>query len=229
MKWIQKSDEPQEILQWKQKFRNRQHRMADYSDLNDNLEIKGQLKASLLSEQGYICCYCSKRIGNENSHIEHFRPKGQPQYRGLSLDYTNLLASCQGFREREENCGHSKGNDFDEELLISPLDEDCETLFTFSNRGKIQAVDGNERAVYTIKTLQLDSPALNPAREEAMWASGAMNDIDEAECKKLLDLFTKVDENGRYVSFCDAIVYHLNKRLQELTSAELLKEETGDV
>lgn len=65
MKWIQKSDEPQEVLQWKQKFRNRHHRMADYSDLNDNLEIKGQLKASLLSEQGYICCYCSKRIGNE--------------------------------------------------------------------------------------------------------------------------------------------------------------------
>lgn len=83
-----------------------------------------------------------------------------------------MLASCQGYHDREENCGHSKDNAFNEELFVSPLEENCESLFEFSDRGKIKAVDGNERAGYTIELLNLDTEQLNAARTEAMWVSG---------------------------------------------------------
>lgn len=219
MKTIYKNDEPQEILQWKSKFKNKNGRVPRYSDLNEveNLPHKILLKNSLLSEQGHICCYCCKPIDTKNSHIEHIRPKERDEYRAISLEYENLLASCQGYHDREENCGHSKDNAFNEELFVSPLEENCESLFEFSNRGKMKAVDGNERAGYTIELLNLDTEQLNAARTEAMWVSGAMDELTEDECQKLLDKFQSVDERGRYAGFSDAIVYQLKKQLAYLT------------
>ena len=219
MKRINKNDEPQEILQWKSKFKNKNGRVPRYSDLNEveNLPHKIFLKNSLISEQGHICCYCCKPIDTKNSHIEHIRPKERNEYRAISLEYENLLASCQGYHDREENCGHSKDNAFNEELFVSPLEENCESLFEFSNRGKIKAVDGNERAGYTIELLNLDTEQLNAARTEAMWVSGAMDELTEDECRRLLDKFQSVDERGRYAGFSDAIVYQLKKQLAYLT------------
>ena len=219
MKRIYKNDEPQEILQWKSKFKNKDGRVPRYSDLNEveNLPHKIFLKNSLISEQGHICCYCCKPIDTKNSHIEHIRPKERNEYRAISLEYENLLASCQGYHDREENCGHSKDNAFNEELFVSPLEENCESLFEFSNRGKIKAVDGNERAGYTIELLNLDTEQLNAARTEAMWVSGAMDELTEDECRRLLDKFQSVDERGRYAGFSDAIVYQLKKQLAYLT------------
>ena len=219
MKTIYKNDEPQEILQWKSKFKNKNGRVPRYSDLNEveNLPHKIFLKNSLISEQGHICCYCCKPIDTKNSHIEHIRPKERNEYRAISLEYENLLASCQGYHDREETCGHSKDNAFNEELFVSPLEENCESLFEFSDRGKIKAVDGNERAGYTIELLNLDTEQLNAARTEAMWVSGAMDELTEDECQKLLDKFENVDERGRYAGFSDAIVYQLKKQLAYLT------------
>lgn len=219
MKRIYKNDEPQEILQWKSKFKNKNGRVPRYSDLNEveNLPHKIFLKNSLISEQGHICCYCCKPIDTKNSHIEHIRPKERDEYRAISLEYENLLASCQGYHDREENCGHSKDNAFNEELFVSPLEENCESLFEFSDRGKIKATDGNERAAYTIEILNLDTEQLNAARTEAMWVSGAMDELTEDECQKLLDKFQSVDERGRYSGFSDAIVYQLKKQLAYLT------------
>ena len=219
MKTIYKNDEPKEILQWKSKFKNKNGRVPRYSDLNEveNLPHKIFLKNSLISEQGHICCYCCKPIDTKNSHIEHIRPKERNEYRAISLEYENLLASCQGYHDREENCGHSKDNAFNEELFVSPLEENCESLFEFSDRGKIKAVDGNERAGYTIELLNLDTEQLNAARTEAMWVSGAMDELTEDECQKLLDKFENVDERGRYAGFSDAIVYQLKKQLAYLT------------
>lgn len=219
MKTIYKNDEPQEILQWKSKFKNKNGRVPRYSDLNEveNLPYKIFLKNSLISEQGHICCYCCKPIDTKNSHIEHIRPKERDEYRAISLEYENLLASCQGYHDREENCGHSKDNAFNEKLFVSPLEENCESLFEFSDRGKIKAADGNERAAYTIEILNLDTEQLNAARTEAMWVSGAMDELTEDECQRLLDKFQSVDERGRYVGFSDAIAYQLKKQLAYLT------------
>lgn len=216
MKQIQKNEEPQKIVDWKRKFKNIHGRKPQYADIDKDIEHKKVLKESLISEQGSICCYCCKRIGLTDSHIEHFRPKGSPLYGFLSLEYDNLMASCCGYKAQNENCGHSKGNEFDGNLLISPLEENCERSFEFSSRGKIKAVGGNERAKYTIDLLRLDTPMLNCAREAAMWESGAMEDITEERCLQLLDKYSSKDTYGQYAPFCDAIVYQLQKRLEHL-------------
>ena len=56
---------------------------------------KKKLREALLEDQGYICCYCGKRIkDDDNTRIEHLKPKSNHKH--LTFDYANLLASCQG-------------------------------------------------------------------------------------------------------------------------------------
>lgn len=61
----------------------------------------------ILKEQGFICCYCMQRIGFEEHErkmkfdslilkVEHYKPKGKPEYAHLQLDYYNLLGACLG-------------------------------------------------------------------------------------------------------------------------------------
>jgi uncharacterized protein (TIGR02646 family) len=114
MKQVKKQGEPASFRQW------REQANADwqpgYGDLQN--PQKAQLHQSLLTEQGWVCCYCGRRIEQQDSHIEHFRP--QERYPELALNYDNLHASC--IRETKPgaplHCGHAKSHDFDETMAI---------------------------------------------------------------------------------------------------------------
>lgn len=71
MKHIIKTAEPQEFSDWKAMANN------DWEPTYDNLSgiPKKAVKVALMSEQGYICCYCERRLTDGDSHIEHFRPQ----------------------------------------------------------------------------------------------------------------------------------------------------------
>lgn len=57
--------------------------------------INKELDESLLREQGFICCYCGKRIPENKVFVrEHFKDK--KDYRNSVFQYQNLLASCEG-------------------------------------------------------------------------------------------------------------------------------------
>ncbi len=63
--------------------------------LGVNSYSKGELKSSLVEDQGYICCYCGQRIESDyKTSIEHLNPKSK--YKAQTYDYANLLASCDG-------------------------------------------------------------------------------------------------------------------------------------
>lgn len=89
MKYIQKRQEPQFFSEWKaiQKPTGNYH----YKHLLN--PERAAVHISLLSEQGYICCYCCQRVDKTNSHIEHLDPQSKTDAE-LSVEYTNMLASC---------------------------------------------------------------------------------------------------------------------------------------
>lgn len=79
------------------------------AELWDLMIDKKPLKRSLLKEQGYVCCYCGRRIFNDhNTLIEHLEPKGGSLTNGTEeaelvnhpsrkvYDYQNIMASCMG-------------------------------------------------------------------------------------------------------------------------------------
>lgn len=114
MKFIEKKGKiPQELTTWKNYHSTNLYKLYcdakktgkevwEYLDNHEELDCsltniynKKKLKSSLLKDQGYICCYCGKRILDDfRTILEHLNPKSK--YKDKTYDYTNLLASCDG-------------------------------------------------------------------------------------------------------------------------------------
>ena len=185
----------------------------------NNYREKNDLRQSLLTEQGYICCYCMQRISINNMKIEHWKP--QTKYRELQLDYKNLLGACkggEGSSPQSQHCDTKKG---DEEITISPLDnhKNCEGLVKYRANGQIYSEDEtinneldkvlnlnmqtlvvNRREVITlvIKELQRNYPT-------GTWTAATLN----REIKK----WNEKKGDGKYRPYCQIVVHHLNKKL----------------
>ena len=214
MKYIKKGEEPESFKTWKALARTTPN--WGYSYLQN--PEKRELHEALIREQGYICCYCGMRIIRESSHIEHLKPQSLPDP-DLSVDYTNLLASCQREREPKKpiHCGVAKDDWYDENLMVSPLNPNCKDFFIYTDDGQILATDASEKnaaATKTIKQLRLDIPKLKAMREEVIKNLLVGLDVftlTEEEKQKLLQGFEQPDANGQYEEFCGAIAYILNQ------------------
>jgi uncharacterized protein (TIGR02646 family) len=214
MKYIKKDSncEPNCLAQFKS-LEN-----SEWQPTYDNLKNpeKKELHKYLLTEQGYICCYCGDRIQLDNSHIEHFCP--QESHPELQLDYRNLLASCLRQPDAGDplHCGVSKGNWHDRHLLVSPTIADCGEFFEYRDNGTIVPTkDANKQAAAaeTIERLKLDIPKLNTARKRSI--EGLLEgDLTIDEVDLLIDGFSSVDLEGKYTPFCQMLLYLLDRERQ---------------
>lgn len=168
---------------------------------------KDTLKKALLEEQGYICCYCGKRILLDcNTILEHLLPRSNPSYKHLELDYNNILASCDGGQGKRRNgnkqipeyCDSKKHNNV---IPISPLDPNCESYFYFDEEGKIypQTPDANA----TIRILGLDNSYLNHCRNAALEFYKELP--DDTNWDDELNLLHSLNTIGQYEEFCFVI------------------------
>lgn len=177
-----------------------------YAGLRD--PEKKEVKESLMKEQGHICCYCERRLIDEDSHIEHFNPQNNNAVN--PLDYSNMLCSCQDQLKKDEtrHCGVSKGNWFDENLLISPLDPDCERCFAYTFDGKIQPADkcDNAATTMTIEKLKLDIEKLNDSRKKAI-EPFLDDDLDGADLLKFVNGYLKKNSDNTFNEFWTTIDY----------------------
>jgi uncharacterized protein (TIGR02646 family) len=231
VKYIQKDPEPECFTAWKN--RENDDWKPTYSILRD--PDKREVWCSLIREQGHICCYCQSRITRPTSHIEHFRPQsGHPTH---GLDYGNLLASCNcgerhpGLSECDEppfedeteevaitlpkHCGQFKG-DWHEDPLVSPLDAECETYFSYGElTGKIRPSNDTAKthsASMTIERLELNSRGLTEQRKQAF--DVALQGIEtwtDADAERWIEGYEQRGDDGRFVPFCAAIISVLNK------------------
>lgn len=166
--------EPSEFTDWKNS-----NPMGTFKNLNATPE-KEILKKALIEEQKSLCCYCESLITANDSHIEHFKPKGGGQFPEEQLVYANLHASCikRPTGSTLEHCGHRKGNYFSANL-ISPLEQDCQNHFSYYLDGTIH--DRDARGKETIETLQLDSALLDAKRKSLILSFEELDDNDRIE------------------------------------------------
>ena len=181
MKHIVKDDEPLEFTEWKAG-----DKMAHRPNWNRvPPPIRTSIHQALMREQGSICCYCESSISGDDSHVEHFRPR--KRYGSLQLHYENLLCSCQreGAKGEPRHCGPLKGSWFNDELLISPLEEGCERRFRFTGNGdKFPRTVGDAGAETTIRRLGLDLRKIRDLRAAAI---DELRDLSEEEVGRLLE------------------------------------------
>jgi uncharacterized protein (TIGR02646 family) len=140
---------------------------------------KQDVQARLLEEQYHLCCYSEIRADLETLgyHIEHVQPKSR--YPERTFDYQNLAASAldsmndlQAFKAQtfEVFGGHSKGSEYDVNLFISCHQPGCNAFFAYLSDGRVVPAAGLpvgdiEKATYTIRLLNLNSPYLITRRQ----------------------------------------------------------------
>lgn len=215
MRWIRKGPEPESFRAWKAS--GTEDWSPTWEDLRDH--EKEQFRACLVAEQADLCCYCCCRIENDrrSCHIEHLKPRHRPQYRHLQLDYQNLLASCGSPLQPtpDRHCGASKGGWYEPDLLVSPLDPDCEQRFAFTAAGEIRpAMPGDHAAKTTIRQLSLQCRSLVARRRAAIdgWLAG-VEELGSSDLRRLLVAASTPDVAGRLTEFQPAIVHVLRNLL----------------
>jgi len=204
MKHIVKQSEPQSFTNWK--LLSNADWQPSYAILRN--PIKDDVKKALMREQGYICCYCERRLKDHDSHIEHFHP--QHDHDEEALDFANMLCSCQQRIEKGEprHCGNLKDDWFDEQLMVSPFDPECGKRFAFSGRGVIRAASEEDHgATETIRRLGLDSPKLNAMRGGAL-APFLDDEISSDEFVLFVRDYLRMDDEGMFGEFW-TMIQHL--------------------
>ena len=102
MRRIDKLNEPISLTQFK--INNLGLKYIDLANGNENVRI--DIRESCVNEQFFLCAYCCDRITATSSHNEHIIPQNSVLGENLTLDYNNIVASCQS----NNNCGHKKDN-----------------------------------------------------------------------------------------------------------------------
>ncbi|WP_254173024.1 retron system putative HNH endonuclease [Planktothrix pseudagardhii] len=209
MKQIIKITEPSCLLKY------RQTANATYEDYRP----KDPLKKALLTEQGYICCYCMKRISEDNMEIEHFTPQSvNPK---LQLDYHNLLGSCQGNRGKPQRIQHCNARKGDEKITLNPTDpqKNCENFIKYGSDGKIYADDTTINHELD-NILNLNNQTLKTNRKKVIETI-----IDELNkrfpgktwsqefLRKKINEWQNKNKKGQYNEYCQFVIYYLSKRL----------------
>ncbi|MEH2308130.1 retron system putative HNH endonuclease [Nostoc sp.] len=209
MKYIKKGAGPESFTVWK----NLANKDWQPSWENFSKPQKTDVHNSLLQEQGFICCYCGRRINTDDSHLEHLKPR--TTYPQLALEYTNILASCQKDTVPKEplHCGKEKDKWHDEHLFVSPLDINCAEFFRYTDDGQVLATNNLEKqlpAEITIDKLGLNINKLKDLRAKALEPIlEIINTITEEDRQDLILGFSETDFQGYYEEFCAAIIYLL--------------------
>ena len=211
MIYIQKGSEPTALVKWK-----KQHPNGTYTNLDS--KTKRTLRNALLQEQGFICCFCGKAIGEVDLALSQIKQK--PVYKNQehnisnahiipqsvdntkTLDYNNICASCDTRKSNnnEFHCDHKQG---DSCIPISPLQVDCLSFFSFNFDGTIEAnqqkkVDDQQKANDTIKILGLNDKSLNLEREIRL---NMFQSLTEDELRNALVNIYQRRPNGAFEAF----------------------------
>lgn len=187
-------------------------------NLYDNLGKREMvdLRKKLLKDQGYICCYCQKRIPHKlivKSKIEHF--KCQENNPLLQLDFNNLFIACNGIGNGNKfTCDTKKANsNINSFNLIS---SNLTTKIKYTKNGIVFSNDQNiKNDIENI--LNLNDENLRKSREGVFKAieqikkqCGLKGSYKGNLEKKIQDCILKNTE-GKFQPFYGVSLYYLKK------------------
>ena len=189
-------DEPDFWKEYKRK-----HPKDVYDDLQKSEEgcnVRNTLRSYLIKSQYGLCGYCCQKIDTNHSSNEHIKPKGDGKYSKYSMDYDNLIASCQS----RDSCTTKKDNKYDETSFVSPLEEECETHFQYFVTGEIEGT--TDRGKDTCDLLGLNNYALRRARMAQLKICEAYHD------SKLVKDYYLTPIEGQLEPYADMIEFFYN-------------------
>lgn len=187
------------------------------------------LVQSLLTEQGYICAYCMRRIPQrdkisgkltqEDHRVEHIQCR--EKYPHLQLDYKNMVICCPGHIGDENHCDRSKDTNW---ISFSPLDKHFIDTIKYDAEGQISSINSCYDQEIN-KVLHLNTPLLVRNRRSALDVVIQM--MKQAEkgkpwttsvLQRYINKYSTMHNYGgkmQYIPYCGIVLYYLNKKLSK--------------
>lgn len=229
MKQINKLPEPNSLVV---------HRASQHSFFyNIPQDAKEELKLNLLIEQGYICCYCLKRIPEKidkdglityEMKVEHHQ--SQDGHQLLQLQYSNLFGACTGNEGKPgklQTCDTKKGSQ-DLTINLIATQPNCEGLFKYNAEGEISSLDDDEDINRQINDiLNLNMQSLKDARREVYLEVQKRVETEGRRLgtKKLKIKFFEQERDSwlsktsqKHKPYCMVAVYYLRKKIRQNAS-----------
>jgi uncharacterized protein (TIGR02646 family) len=208
MRKIDKSNEPTSLAQFR--INNLGLKYIDLANGNENIRI--DIRESCVNEQFFLCAYCCDRITITSSHNEHIIPQNSALGQNLTLDYNNIVASCQSII----NCGHKKDNNL---INLTPLMIECEDEIIFQLNGKMTHT--TPRAQETINRLNLRNRGLENKRKQVIdiILFEYVEDLDNLNLEEnyylelIIAELSQVDNSGKLEAFSPVIINVLRQFL----------------
>lgn len=219
MRSIKKGLEPKEFIEYRVKLSSSQ---SGGRSVFDDFSDKPVLRDSIAKEQGFLCCYCMRRIEPEGTKmkIEHY--KSIDDFPEVAVTYSNLLGACYGGEGKKYNDQHCDTHRGSTPLTIDPLDSgQCERLIRYSGTGEVSSVD--EQVNYDVnETLNLNLGWMKTNRSQV-----AKSVIEGLKKKQSTGVWTrsllekeiekwKTPKNGKLEEYCQVAIYYLSKKLNAL-------------
>jgi uncharacterized protein (TIGR02646 family) len=149
---------------------------------------KRKLTKHLATNSDWLCAYSEMNALEYNYfyHIEHIKPRSL--FPKLTFEYTNLLPNAlsdkdlRKIQKEDYFGGHYKSDKYDEDLFITPCENNTEKYFRYSTDGSINIANHltdteREKALYTREILNLNSPILVSKRKAFL--QNLIDEIDE--------------------------------------------------
>jgi uncharacterized protein (TIGR02646 family) len=171
--------------------------------------IRPQLREHiLLEEQNLLCAYCEKTVDDnpKNSNIDHFKLKAGHLFPEKTLDYTNLVVSCN----TNGRCSSYKDTHIklkeDYNNIVNPIIENPDDFFDYLITGRIIAIDNNPKAEFTINIFQLGRDRNEPLSRQRKEIADSLEHIKNLSLDEVYDIF-----GNEFYSFIKAIYPKINK------------------
>lgn len=178
--------------------------------------IKQKIREALCFEQGFICCYCMKRIEPSPNIMQIAHIKSQSRHPELDCSYSNMIGSCSC----SETCNQKQA---DHDLKLNPTDPNhpVENYIRYETDGTIIS-DDNEinKEINEYLNLNSEMQLLKRNREEIF--KRVLTELKKVQHNKkrirkaqeLLALWSKPDR-GELREYCGIAIWLLKKKLQQ--------------
>lgn len=243
MKFVNKSEEPKELREYRQNNPN-----SSWQNFRDECQSGlDKVYETLSKDQGGLCAYCEIKVTKDNRQVEHFHEKSDSSDPNnptrWHLDWNNLWYCCKGGAQKSDkpdtylkpvkenlSCGSHK-NDGDYRNMLSPNEIPMFPRIFYYERLPdrvlihadeslcLQAGIDNNRVKNTIDALNLNCKRLREARlaviKPIMSTISEMQPTRDQTKKLATHLLGDKHENGEWGEFFTMIRWQLGKVAEE--------------
>lgn len=219
MRYIQKNEQPQALINWKAQ-RNAAGQPLDFQQLGrvqvdgNDVDVKKAIKEQRLKDQGYLCAYTMMRINLDSSHVEHLKPQTLSRINDRvkhfieeTVDYGNMVL-CYPKREDKGGVGFGAPHRGDAKLAVTPREERCETRIKYKLDGTVSSEDSDVSKMID-EVLNLNHATLVDRRKDSYKRKGlglrSEKPISEKEAIRLAEAALQIDSNDKLMPFCVGI------------------------